>query len=371
MIQTDRNKKFKVEPIKGDKIDKGNFSLTLIDKATNKVIHVEENFTDAVEFNTTYYRDLFMLFTDEDTGQNYHIENSPLVNVSIEVHSRALGDQLAWMPIVDLFQKKHECTVIVNCYFTELFEPFYPNLIFRKISDDSIIKAITDYEISATYILGYSVSGKKNTTDGSILSPVDCRITNLQDVAKHQLGLQDVKEEVKPKMFSNIKEPIIKGKYVCITTMATAQFKLWNNPKGYPELIKYFKSKGYNVVDVGNVSDNLKGTIVKSGYLEWNELMNIIENAELFVSGANGLQWLAWAVGQKVLTINGSTDPKTLFKHTQVIDTNLCNSCFNDSNIVYDNTDVKFCPRKKNFECTRLITSETVIEAIEKNNLLK
>lgn len=358
MISVDFNKKVTVILT-----DKSKHDLTVIDKQTDKVIHIEEDFK-SINFNTTYYRDL--IFILEDGEGNKKMFQNKLETVVIEIHSKALGDQLAWIPIVDLFQNKHNCRVVVRCYFEDLFKDYFPNIEFRhQYFEGDNVEGITEESVvaNAVYVLGYSVSGKFNTNDGSQLSPVDCREVPLQHVACYQLGIEP--QELRPVLEVESK-PIVKGKYVVITTCATAGFKLWNNPKGFPTLVKYFKSKEYKVIDVGDGTDSIKGTISMNGLLGWDKLKNILQHAELFVSGSNGLAWLAWAVGQKVVTIDNITNTNEVFKHTKIENKNVCNSCWNDVSLIYDNTDVNYCPRKNNYICSSSITPEMVIKEIDK-----
>ena len=336
-------------------------SIAVSDANTKEVLLSAKKFRKSLYLNETFYRDL--IFTIKKDGQSIDIPLPEIKEVTIEVHSKALGDQIAWLPMIDLFQKKHNCTVLVRCYFPELFKPFYPNLDIRKICfEGDEIDPNDKYNIGSVYIVGYAVKGRMS--GGKRLSPVDCRTTSLQGIAAHQLGLEV--KEVNPNMCSNIKEPIIKEKYVCITTCGTARMKLWNNPQGFPDVVKHFNKLGYKVIDLGVASDNLEGTTSMNGKLEWNELMNILQHAELMVSTTNGLQWLAWAVGTKVVTINGNSLPETIFKHNQVINRDVCHGCFNDPKEVFDNTNVNYCPRKKDFECSKKISSFMVINEIDK-----
>lgn len=358
MIRIDLNKRIKVTPT-----EKGDFALAVIDKSIKKIIHVEEEFNKPVELKISHYIDLSFVIADKKNKKQLPFYVSPYKTVVIQIQTKALGDQIAWLPIVDLFQKKHNCKIILRCYFDELFKPFYPNLDIRHqyFKGDKDIK--TEYiHADAVFVLGYAVSGF-NDNEGNRISPVDCRTVPLQALACYQLGIEP--QEVIPKFKSNIKQPLVKGKYVVISTCATSKFKLWNNPDGFPKLVKHFKSKGYKVIDVGNATDELKGTISMNGVLEWNKLMNILQHAQLFVSGSNGLQWLAWAVGQKVVTINNITESWTEFKHTKISNKSVCNSCWNDTDFVFDNEDVNYCPRNKDFECSKSITPKMVIKQID------
>ena len=337
-------------------LDKGEFSLGVIDLNRKSLIAVEENFNKKVKFNFQYYMDLQFVLVNKKTNEQHHFDTGNYKSVMIEVASKALGDQIAWLPYIDLFQKKHNCKVRLNIKLYELFQPFYPNIEMGWTED--IVEA------DAFFVVGYDVTGKDTK-----ISPVDCRTVPLQHVAAYQLGLEP--KEVKTVIKSNITEPIIKDKYVVICTCGTAAFKVWNNKRGFPELIKYFKSKGYKVIDVGETSDNLEGTESYNGVLEWNKLMNIIENAQMFVSGSNGLAWLAWACGQKnIVTVNNITARGTEFEHFKVDNKDVCNSCWNDTQFIYDNKDVNYCPRKQDFICSKSIESKDVIEVMESNNLI-
>ena len=205
MISVDLNKKLKVNPEAN-----GNLSLAIVDKSINKIIYVEEDFNKPVELNQSYYLDLMFLVADKDKKEHYSF-NMPVLNtIVVEIHSRALGDQIAWLPIVDEFQKNMNCKVVLRCYFDKLFRRFYPNLDIRHqyFKGDKNVKK--EYiEAEAVYILGYAVNGLTND-DGLKVSPIDCRTISLQEVACHQLGLEP--KEIRPSFKSNIKKRLIKKK---------------------------------------------------------------------------------------------------------------------------------------------------------------
>ena len=64
--------------------------------------------------------------------------------------------------------------------------------------------------------------------------------------------------------------------------------------------------------------------------------------------------------------ISGFTDP-TLEFYTpyRVHNKNVCNSCWNDVDCSFDRSDWLWCPRGKNFECSREITFDMVKEKID------
>ena len=50
--------------------------------------------------------------------------------VFIKMDAYALGDNLAWLPCVDAFQRKHNCKIICSTFHNHLFVDAYPNIMF-------------------------------------------------------------------------------------------------------------------------------------------------------------------------------------------------------------------------------------------------
>ena len=95
-----------------------------------------------------------------------------------------------------------------------------------------------------------------------------------------------------------------------------------------------------------------------------------IKNCDFFIGLSSGLSWLAWALNKKVVIISGCTNEDNEFKENcyRVINKNVCNGCLNDSSL--DNqtkitTSWMYCPRDKNFECSKEISFEMVKEKID------
>ena len=347
--------------LKIDNLDEENNKfIRVYDRTNEEEILGRTPFGKTVNIDRSYFMDNAFAIEDKN-GHTKLFKGNPKQDVFIEIHSQALGDQLAWFPIVDLFQKKHNCKVQVGCKFPELFKPFYPNLEIRR----TYFKGETPEEGSIKfidrYILGYAVGGFNNS-DGLQVSPTDCRSIGLQEVACKELGIP--MQEVRPEYKSNILEPIIKGKYVVLTTCAAGDFKFWHYKDGWKEIVKYFNKQGIKVVHVGKTPYTLKDTINKKGNLEWNKLMNIIQHGEMFIGLSSGLSWLAWCLGQRVITINGITKDFAQFKHELVRNENVCNGCWNDLDFIYT-AKHDYCPRNKDFECTKMITPEMVIKQID------
>lgn len=170
-------------------------------------------------------------------------------------------------------------------------------------------------------------------------------------------------------------------KYICISIQSTSQFKYWNHDNGWETLITRINSIfDYDVY----VIDKYKsfGTSEKMNYIPTNAIdktglpiektIKLLKNAEMFIGISSGLSWLAWSIGVPVILISGFTPPFFEFSSgcERIFNPNVCNSCFCDINIEFDKSDWMFCPRHKNtdrqFECSKLITTDMVMNAVGK-----
>ena len=172
----------------------------------------------------------------------------------------------------------------------------------------------------------------------------------------------------------------IPEKYVCIAVQSSTQCKYWNNPFGWRDVVKHLKAKGYRVLCIDKSDTHGAG-------LTWNyiphgaedftgphpltERAALLQHAEMFIGVSSGLSWLAWACGTPVVMISGMTHPINEFESPyRIHNTNVCNSCWNDGQIIFDHFDFLWCPRHKGterqFECSKLITSEHVTRTIDR-----
>lgn len=273
--------------------------------------------------------------------------------VYIAFESDSLGDTLAWFPYVNEFKKKHNCEIIVSTFWNELFENEYPGIEFVKPGTEV-------HNIIAMYSLGCFDPWGENFDK----NPTDFRTLPLQKIATDILGLEY--KEIKPKiMIPNKNNPLSK-KYVCITEHATAQAKYWNYTNGWQDVVDYLVLNGYEVVVLGNGDCNLKNVINKTGKLPLDELLNWIYYSDFFIGISSGLSWLAWVLNKEVIMISGFTKTFNEFSCHRIINENVCNGCWNDSKYVFDKGQWTWCPNNKDFECTKHITSEMVINEIKK-----
>lgn len=284
--------------------------------------------------------------------------------VKVIMDTQSMGDIIAYIGAVEAFRKKHGCQmycVVFNADMRKILENSYKDIIFIAIND-------RDEDFYAVYKLGFFESWKGRL-------PQSPQHMSLADIAGFILGFGPL--EFKPVLEFNKTKRNNQKKYVCIGTQSTAQFKYWNNPNGWSEVIKYLNSIGYEVWCVdryqafGHAASNMMniipaGAIDKTGEISLQERMEQIYNAEFFIGLSSGLSWLAWAVGVPVIMISGIGKKWTeFFTPYRLINENVCNSCTNNLEYPFNKSEWAWCPTNKNFECTKQISSDMVISCIK------
>jgi autotransporter strand-loop-strand O-heptosyltransferase len=284
-------------------------------------------------------------------------EDNNAINIVNE--SPSLGDIIAWMPMVDKFQKEKGLPVNLFTPFGELFQSRYPNINFdyynRQPQNQDKVIHLGTYEF---------IEGKRWSE------------YNLQEMAAKILGISF--HEIKAKIAKpNVVKNNFDKKYVCIATQSTAQFKYWNNPSGWSQTVEYLKSLGLEVVCIdkhpvfgvdGSMNQIPPGCIDKTGEHSLEDRINDIMHCEFFIGLTSGLSWLAWALNKPVVFISGISLPRTDF-HTpyRVTNTNqnICHGCASEPDFIFDKNDWLFCPKKKSFQCTKEISFEMVKDKID------
>lgn len=270
--------------------------------------------------------------------------------------SGSLGDFIAWTPIVASYARKNNLEVDYYTPYKSLLERTYPEINF----------------------IDYSQKNEINVDDQTInigcFSNLEWQKMNLQEVASTILNIKH--EEIRPRLSSHFKKKNnFDKKYVCIATQSTAQCKYWNNKNGWQKVVDYLKLLDYEVVCIdkhaaygSSSSMNIipKNCIDKTGDIPLEDRINDLMHCEFFIGLGSGLSWLAWACGKPVIMISGFSDAKSEFYTPyRVINKNVCNSCLNDPTNTFDPSNWLWCPRNKNFECSREITFKMVKEKID------
>lgn len=286
--------------------------------------------------------------------------------IMIQLPVPTIGDTLGWFPYVEKFRIKHKCHVlaVLQPHLADLLRKQYPEITF--ITRDEV----PECEPYACYYLGLFFKGDVDH------QPCDFRYIGLHRTAGWILGVDP--EEERPR-FDLSAPRQIEEPYVCIAVQSSSQAKYWNNPNGWHDVVKFLKDNGYRVLCMDRDRVHGQGLVWNhiphgaedyTGNKPLQERINIIKDADFFIGVSSGLSWLAWGCKVPVVMISGFTNPTNEF-HTpyRVINFHTCNSCWNDMRVDFDHFDFLWCPRHKGtdrqFECSRLITSEQVIKVIK------
>lgn len=233
---------------------------------------------------------------EDENGVPVYYEDFNLKDkkVCIKMDAYALGDNIAWMPYVEEFRKKHQCIVICSTFYNNLFVKSYPDILF--------VKPNTQIEnIYAQYYIG------ANDDDGSYYSPVKVSKVPLQIVATKILGLDHF--EIKPDLTILCKHlpPRIEGKYVTLSEYGSSDIKKWKANDGWQTIVNYLTSNGYKVLVISKEPTNLENVINLTGDIPLHERLVDIYHAKAHFGISSGLSWLAWSLETHVVMISDVT----------------------------------------------------------------
>ena len=281
-----------------------------------------------------------------------HAYNAAGKNVYISIESSSLGDSLAWMPYVELFQEAHECNVIVSTHLNHLFENEYKSIKFIKPGE--IAK-----DLYAMYKIGYFYDPE--------MEPVLPHTIPLQKQACNILGL--IHNEIPPRITHVPKNLYDLDKTITIATESTAGCKLWTN-QGWQELITFLNEQGYTVINTSKDGFPYEGCTVLPFDPTLQAPMDAIASSRLFIGLASGMSWLAWALKVPVAMIaNFSEEGHEFFSHIRITKPDVCHGCWNSHRFKFDKSDWNWCPVNKGtdrqFECMTTISSQMVINQIK------
>lgn len=289
--------------------------------------------------------------------------------VIVEVGSKALGDTIGAVAVIEKYRKTSNKKVTVLCKFANLFAKSYPELNFAEWTSESYMYLPADN----SWLLNGKIYSERIITNYKFELPL------LEGFAK---DFNMDATGVEPKIDLFIKERPIKSKYVCIAVQSTAQCKYWNYPGGWDELCRLLRKKGLTPVCIdrdysfgiqGNFNEAPSKALKKNG-MSLEETINYLYHCEFFIGLSSGLTWLAQAVGKPAVIISNATtkdhehvNDKTL----RIYDETVCHGCFNNTEkYKFDSGDWLWCPVYRNddmrrFICTKAITPENVMQKIE------
>jgi autotransporter strand-loop-strand O-heptosyltransferase len=273
--------------------------------------------------------------------------------VFISFDSSSLGDTISWLPYCEEFRIKHNCEVVVSTFKNFFFEKSYPNITF--VQPGSVVN-----NIHGMFKIGWFYDNNLEPEYPSSI-PLQKAITNI-------IGLEF--KELQSNVYFEPKERPYTEKYICVTTNSTAGCKLWNNPNGWTELVKYLNGLGYKVINISKDGDKVEGVINLKDDSMLNT-MNVIHHSEFVIGLSSGLSWLSWALNKHVVMISNFTESNHEFtiNCTRITNPLVCNGCWNNPMFKFDKGDWNWCPEHKNterhFECHKSITSEMVVNKIQ------
>jgi len=343
------------------------YHVQFINAKTNKVVYeldLESNHW--AKANIKYHMDWLIKVRgiDNDLYSEYRFDPKGK-KILISFESKSLGDTLSWVPFMEKFAEINECTVVCSTFINELFEKQYPNIKFIKPGE-------SEDNIYCLYRIGLYFDKDDDSKTDFDKNPTDPRKLPLGKICSDIIGLEY--EELKPRLplHKNIK----KKKQVSIGIHSTAQCKYWNNPTGWQEVVDYLKSKDYDVILLSREEDGFMGNKNPKGVKKHRKgpisnVIKTIQESELFIGISGGLSWLSWSIGTPTILISGFTEEISEPRKDihRIINKDVCHGCWSHNKFERGIWD--WCPEHQHnedrkFECSKKITSETVIKEIDK-----
>ena len=340
-----------------------NIKVKVYDIAINELVYecthdIKDKTTIWIQLNRKWHSDyIIKVFVNNELE---HIEKTTIKGkvVRVTLDSKALGDTLAWFPYVLEFQKYYGCFVKVSTFH---------NYLFNKYENPSIDLVPPD---DSSY---FDVQYKIGTYENDTLDPHSFRIKPLQKCAADILDIPYREKHYDLRHLIG-KRPM-KEKYVVIATSSTMKCKEWQNEKGWQEVVDYLKRIGYKVIQIPRyrIGGGIGPVIKLNGVEDIDVDVDIIKGAinwighcDYFIGLGSALSWLARTLDKQIIMISGFSDPFVEFKTNmfRVHNKNVCHGCYNDYKIPFGRF-WEWCPRNKSFECTKAISSQDVINAIE------
>jgi len=126
----------------------------------------------------------------------------------------------------------------------------------------------------------------------------------------------------------------------------------------------------YSKEEDGYMGNKLPNGVSKFHGGSIQEVIDDMSTCEFFIGIGSGLSWLAWSLNLPLVLISGFSEKyaEMVTGVYRVINQSVCHGCFNKERL--DAGDWNWCPinkgTEKQFECSKEISSEMVIEQIKK-----
>ncbi len=336
------------------------YEIKFLDAENNSLVHVSNILNNMwTATSRKYFTNWSIEINDKKEDKifkfNFNLKNK---RVKIVNESPSLGDCIAWTPYVIEFQKIHQCIIDFYTPYSDMLDNSSKNINILEYH-----KKNNSEEYYASYELGYYYEDLNRAAK-------DARTQNLQEVAANILGLKY--KEIRTEIKINNKDRKISEKYICISTASTSACKHWQRKNGWQDVVNYLNNMGYKVVVIQKESldyMDLQGldNVIHPKTNNIQEAISWLINCEFFIGIGSGISWLSWALNKKVILISGFSKPFAEFNTPyRIINNSVCNGCWNDINFKFDASNWKWCPRNKDFECSKEISFEMVKEKIDK-----
>ena len=317
-IKGSRPKKYKVEFINGE---------------TNEVAYRTHIKNNMWTFCTKKWNIPWVIKVDNKV---HHVFDLKGKKVRVNLASKSIGDTLAWVPQVARFSQIYECEVSLATFHNHWFEnhPSYQHLEFVNHEHKD--------KYYAVYKLGW-FRNKKEQWDEGEYHPTQPNTIPLGQAACDILNIPY--KEVSYGLNFKPKERPFPTPYICIGPRSTAALKEW--PEHYWEYLAVELNKlGYKVVNISHEGFSKPGIIDRGG-MEWEDSINHLYHADLFIGLGSGLSWMNWTLGKFTIMINNFNPYGFDFTQNmiQIQNHSVCNGCWADTRFTFDKSNWDWCPK--------------------------
>lgn len=332
------------------------YHIEFIDSKTEKIIH-SETITNNMwcVCSRKYYTD-WTIKVNGKVVDTFGLEGK---RVLISFESKSIGDTIAWAPYVADFEKKHKCKIILSTFHNDWFKGIKEYSNFEFISPGSNTNCYVVYRIG-----WFRSNGGRWDDFNSYPNPLNSQ--PLQKTSSDILGLE-FEERNYGISFTPRKNPI-SGKYVVIAPESTAGCKEWTR-EGWEILTKMLIESGIQVICLTQKPYFIKGARCIHGK-NLEESINILYHSEYLIGLSSGLSWINWSLKKHTVMISGFTAKDHEFKTniTRIQNSNACNSCWENTNFIFDTGDWDWCPVWKGTDkqhiCSKSISPITVFNLL-------
>ena len=339
------------------------YTVDFIRQDTNEVVYstiLRQN--TWAKTNIKYFVNWKILVTNKTTGQTQTIvQDLKRKRVFITFESKALGDTLAWFPYVEEFRKYYDCEVICSTFWNTFFKESYPHITFVEPGTEV-------QNLYGLYRIGLFYNDDQIDYNRHPSPPLK---GPLQKISSDILGLPY--KEIKP-IISHPNIEVNKNQ-ISIAIHSTTQAKYWNNSSAWQTVVDWLNAKGYVVKLLSTEPDGYMGNKNPTGVIQHptgpiEEVINELKKSRLFIGLGSGLSWLSWGLSVPTVLISGfSYDWAEMNDCIRITaPQGKCSGCFNRHRL--NPGDWNWCPDHKGtprqFECSKNITAEMVIQKLEK-----